>query len=83
MTTDTIRITFPDGGAWSAKGLGYHISECDAASHRAGSAPHCALLDLIEPVLNSDPGDDPDTLGDGEFRLVGWDGEDLVYERAA
>ena len=79
--TDTIRITFPEGGSWTAYGFGFTIDQADVQSHVAGDAPHSALIDLIQPVVNAEPGDEPLTLGDSEWHRVGWDGDDLVYRR--
>ena len=78
--TKIIRITFPEGSAWTARGLGYEVDEASVASHIACNAPHCALIGLIEPVLDAGPGDEPLWLGDHEWKLVGWDGDDLVYD---
>lgn len=74
-----IRITFPDGGSWSATGFGLSVEESEVASHVAGNSPHCALITLIEPVIESEPGDEPMTLGDNEWEHAGWDGDVLVY----
>lgn len=82
----TIWIRFPEGGCWEAGGLGYYVHQSDAASHVAGDAPHRDLIDLIAPVLDSDPDQIPETLtgAGGEWLLLGRDEEDankLVYER--
>jgi len=81
--TDTIRITFPEGGAWTAYGFGLEVEQAHVESHIKGNAPHCRLIELIEPVVSSEPGDEPLNLGNGEWECAGWDGDDLLYRRNA
>jgi hypothetical protein len=74
-----IRITFPEGAAWFAAGLGCYLEESQAASVRAGGGGQCfALLEAIQPVLEAEPGEEPQTLPNG-YTLLGWDGDALVY----
>jgi hypothetical protein len=83
--TDEIRIEFPEGGSWTAYGFGTVAEKADVQSHVAGSAPHSGLIELIDPVVNSEPGDEPKVLVDAngdEWYCVGWEDDDLVYRRA-
>jgi hypothetical protein len=89
--TDTIEIHFPEGGAWSATGLGVTIDEADVGSIRAwtrghGGSQEQRLLDLIEPVLEAGF-DVPNFLGadEAEWKFRRWGGEDdnaiAIYDR--
>ena len=81
---DQIRIRFPEGGCWEACGLGYEVYEADVQSHVSGGAPHCDLIDLIQPVIAAEPGCEPMTISDGArvWHFVGYDDDDsdtMVY----
>lgn len=77
--TDTIRIKFPEGGCWIAQGLGMTVEEPDVQSYIAGQSAQRALISLIQPVIDAEPGDMPSTLGDNEWVFSGWDGDVAVY----
>lgn len=77
--TNQIRIKFPEGGCWIAKGLGMTVGEPDVQSFIAGNSAQRELIELIQPVIDAEPGDMPSTLGENEWVFAGWDGDVAVY----